>query len=241
MFDLHCHMLYGVDDGASVLQESTEMAKIAFENGTKTAVLTPHADLHNKEHLPTPEKLRERLAVLKKSAEQLNIPINFLLGEEILCHGDFIGGLKSGDLLTLNGSDYPLVEFNFSEKFESVNRKIESLICEGFVPVIAHPERYGFVSEDFNSLVKLKKLGSVIQINKGSLKGHFGKTAHYLASKMLREGLADVVASDSHSPFVRSPSLSDAHEYIAERYSVGYADLLLSENPKKISENKKII
>lgn len=241
MFDLHCHILYGVDDGASVLSESVDMAKIAFENGTDTAVLTPHGNLHHKAPLSSPENLRAREEVLKKAVAEKNIPIKFLLGQEIFCQGDVVGGLKSGKLLTLNGSDYPLVEFNFSEKFESVNRKIESLICEGFVPVIAHPERYGFVSEDFNSLLKLKKLGSVIQINKGSLKGHFGKTAHYLASKMLREGLADVVASDSHSPFVRSPSLCDAHEYIAERYSVEYADMLLSENPKKISENKKII
>lgn len=240
MFDLHCHMLYGVDDGASALPEALEMAKIACENGTDTVVLTPHGNLYGKSPLTSPENLRSRLEVLKNAVSEAKIPIKFLLGQEIFCGADFLDALKSGELLTLNGSDYPLVEFRFSEHSQTVCENIELLISEGYIPVIAHPERYAFVAENFNTLVKLKNLGCVLQINKGSLKGNFGKTAHDIASKMLREGVADVVASDGHSPFLRSPSLSEAHEYITERYSADYAKLLLSENPKNISENKKI-
>ena len=83
-------------------------------------------------------------------------------------------------------------------------------------------------------------MGCLVQINTGSFKGVFGSTAKNISEKILDKRMADVVASDAHSPFVRSPFLADAHEHISERYSTDYAERLLSLNPKAIIQNKTI-
>ena len=240
MYDIHCHILCGVDDGADTLPESVEMAQIACEGGTKVIVATPHSNISEKKQNFWTEDFKNRLTEVQTAINQARIPVKLLPGQEILCRGDFIEHLKSGNLITLNGSRYPLVEFGFTEHSESVLKKLQRLIAEGFVPIVAHPERYAFVTENFDSLVKLKKMGCLVQINTGSLEGNFGRTAHDLAVKMLGLRLVDVVASDGHSPFIRTPILADAHEYISERYSTNYAELLLSENPRAILEDNSV-
>ncbi|MBO5462020.1 MAG: hypothetical protein J6A49_01780 [Clostridia bacterium] len=240
MYDIHCHILYDVDDGADTLPESLEMAEIACASGTKVIVATPHSNISEEKQNFWNEDFKRKLADVQSAINDARMPIKILPGQEILCRGDFIEHLKSGNLITLNGSRYPLVEFSFTEHSESVLKKLQLLIAEGFVPVVAHPERYAFVTENFDSLLKLKKMGCLVQLNTGSFEGKFGRKAHDLAVKMLGLRLADVVASDGHSPFLRTPILADAHEYISERYSTNYAELLLAENPEKILADKKI-
>lgn len=240
MYDIHCHILYGVDDGADTLQESLEMAQIAYESGTKAVAVTSHSNCSPSNPNFWDDDFKERFNKLSAAITEAGIPLKLLTGQEIFCKGNFIEYLKAGKLITLNNSRYPLVEFPFTEHSDDVFRKIQKLISEGFVPVIAHPERYSFVAESFESLIKLKKMGCLIQLNMGSLKGKLGKTAHDLAVKTLSYELADVVASDGHSPFMRTPCLGEAHEYITERFSAKTADLLLSKNPLTILKNQKL-
>ena len=240
MYDLHCHILYGVDDGADTIAESVEMAQIAYENGTKVLAVTPHSNCSPAKPNFWNEDFKNRFLKLRSAIADSKIPLEIVTGQEIFCKGDFVEHLKTGELITLNNSKYPLVEFPFTERSEDVFKKMQRLIAEGFVPVIAHPERYSFVTENFESLKKLKKMGCLVQLNMGSLKGNFGRTAHDLAVKMLSYQLADAVASDGHSPFVRTPRLGEAHEYLTERFSLSTADTLLIKNPKAIIENKNI-
>lgn len=240
MYDIHCHILYGVDDGADTLYESVEMAEIACDGGTEVIAVTPHSYVSETKLNFWTDDFNNRLSEIQTAIDKAGIHVKLVPGQEIFGRGNFVEHLKSGDLITLNGSRYPLVEFPFTEHSENVFNKMQKLIAEGFVPVIAHPERYAFVTENFDSLVKLKKMGCLVQINTGSITGNFGRTAQSLASKMLGLRLVDVVASDGHSPFMRTPFLSDAHEYISVNYSAKYAELLLSENPKAILQDKKI-
>ena len=240
MYDIHCHILYGVDDGADTLSESIEMAHIAYENGTKVIAVTPHSNCPQIKKNFWDDDFKDRFLKLRSAIKDAGIPLEIVTGQEIFCKGDFVEHLKSGELITLNDSRYPLVEFAFTERSEDVFRKMQKLIAEGYVPIIAHPERYSFVTENFDSLIKLKKMGCLVQLNMGSLKGNFGRTAHDLAVKMLSYQMADVVASDGHSPFVRTPCLGEAHEYLTDRFSVRTADTLLFKNPKNILENKTI-
>ncbi len=241
MYDLHCHILYGVDDGADTLRESVEMAQLAFEGGTKVIVATPHCNIPGTNQNLWEDNLKSRFYEVKKAVEKAGIPIEFLPGQEIFCQAGTLELLKSGKIITLNNSRYPLVEFKFEESGEMVIAKLKKLMSEGYVPVIAHPERYKFIAKDFDSLVKIKKLGCIIQVNKGSFKGTFGRTAQTLAYNMLESQMVDVVASDGHGPFVRTPFMSDIHEIISEMYTTDYADLLLMENPKAILDNKTVL
>ena len=42
MIDIHCHLLYGVDDGAKTIEESVAMLEAAKEQGISAMILTPH-------------------------------------------------------------------------------------------------------------------------------------------------------------------------------------------------------
>ncbi len=240
MIDIHCHLLYGVDDGADTIGETIEMAKLAYDNGTRVIAVTPHSNTPGSGRNFWSDGLRERFIEVKKAVKDAGIPIQILSGQEIFGKGDVAELLKSGNLITLNGSRYPLIEFPFKERSENVFNKLESVLAEGYVPIVAHPERYEFVTENFDSLLKLKKMGCLLQINTGSLEGNFGRGAKANAKKMLNNHAVDVVASDAHSPFMRTPVLADAHEYISEKYSTDLADRLLLRNPKAILENKII-
>ncbi len=238
MYDIHCHVLYGVDDGADTFVESLEMLRLAYKGGSVGVVATPHNNPRLKYDGRWDDESCEKFRLLCEALKEEKIPLKLYTGHEILCSGDFMDKLKSGQVATLNGSRFPLVEFLFNERSEDVYRKLGMLIAEGFVPVIAHPERYFFLSESPDAAKKLRKMGCLLQVNKASLMGKFGADVKNNAVSMLSRELACVVASDGHSPYLRTPYLGDVHEYISERWSTAYADALLSKNPESILRDK---
>ena len=241
MFDIHSHIIYGVDDGAQSLEEAVKIVENAVLHGTKGLAATPHTNVPGSfENFWGPELL-ERVKALRSALKENYIDVQIFCGQEIFCTSQAIDYLKSGKVITLNNSRYPLVEFDFYEYSDSVYSKLEKIISEGYVPVVAHPERYAFVSEDENAAIKLKKLGCLLQVNKGSLTGSFGENAFYASRRLLEERLADVIASDAHSPYIRTTNLIHAHELVSEEYSPDYADVLFEINPKMILQNREII
>ena len=241
MYDLHCHIVYGVDDGADTLFESVEMAQLAYEGGTNVIVATPHCNIPSSYMNLWEDDLKNRFSELEKAVKEAGVPIKILPGQEIFCQAGTLNLLKAGKVITLNNSRYPLVEFKFEENGEMVVAKLKKLISEGYVPVVAHPERYRFIAEDVDMLMKIKKLGCVMQVNKGSFKGTFGRKAQSIAYYMLESQVVDVISSDGHGPYVRTPFLSDIHEIISEMYTTDYADLLLKDNPRAIVNDKTVL
>lgn len=240
MIDIHCHILYGLDDGSDNLEESVKMAKLAETGGTKIIVATPHSNVPSSFQNLWSNDIASRLNTLNSRLAADGVKVKVFPGNEIFAAGNFLSLLKSGKLLTLNNSVYPLVEFDFNEFSSSVYIKLQQLVAEGYIPIVAHPERYAFVSEEADAVSRLKSIGCLLQINKGSLKGGFGRAAYFAAHNIIEHQLADFVASDAHSPFMRTPYLADAHEMISELCSVDYAELLLYKNPRLVLENKKI-
>ena len=167
--------------------------------------------------------------------------VSFYPGQEIFCGENFMNLLKDGKLVTLNNSKYPLVEFDFFEHSTSVYLKLKKIIAEGYTPVVAHPERYAFFSEDEDAAIRLRDMGCLLQLNKGSIQGSFGRTAYTAAKRVLSFGYADFVASDAHSPYRRTPYLGEAFEIVAENYSFDYADVLFEKNPLCVIENREIV
>lgn len=240
MIDIHCHILSGLDDGSDNISESVRMARLAADGGTRAIVVTPHSNIPNSFANYYDDHYAEVFEALKNSIQEENIPIELYPGHEIYASGDIVRLVKERKLLTLCNSDYLLIEFAFKEYSETVYRKLQDIVAEGLTPVVAHPERYAFVAEDNSALIRLKDIGCLIQVNKGSLKGSFGRNAHMISHSIIRHELADFVASDAHSPYMRTPYLADVYEMISDDHSVDYADLLFSINPGKILENVKI-
>lgn len=241
MIDIHCHILQGIDDGSGSIEESVKMAMIAENGGTKIVVATPHSNVPGSFQNFWDSSLLTKIKEINRILSENQVSVKIFPGQEIFCSGCFLPLLKSGKLITLNNSKYPLVEFDFLEYSSNVYLRLEQLVAEGFVPIVAHPERYAFVCEDKNAAMRLKNIGCLLQINKGSLTGGFGRESFIEAHRLVEEQLADFIASDGHSPYMRTPFLGDIHEMISESYSENYADILLKVNPKLVLQNKEIV
>ena len=241
MFDIHCHICYGSDDGAENLETAVEMVALAYERGTRGIAATPHCDVPGAYENYWGETLHQKVLTLRAALRERKIPVEIYTGQEIFCTNRTARRLANGELITLNHSRYPLVEFDFYEFAESAYAKLRSLVAEGYVPVVAHPERYAFVSEEEDAVFRMKTIGCLLQINKGSLEGRFGRNAFFASRRLMELRLADVVASDAHSPYMRTPNMLHTHELICEEYSYDYADLLLEDNPRRILLDRETV
>jgi protein-tyrosine phosphatase len=239
MFDIHCHICYGCDDGAEDLETAVEMVRLAGKSGTKGIAATPHCNVPGSYSNKWGRELSSKVDNLRNEVSRCGIDVRIYSGQEIFCTDDTVKQLKNGNLITLNFSRYPLVEFDFFEYSQSVYKKLNALVAEGYIPVVAHPERYAFVCEDENAAAVLKSIGCLLQINKGSLEGRFGKDAFDASHSIIARSLADAVASDAHSPYMRTADMSQTHEIICEDYSYDYAELLLTTNPMRILNNQE--
>ena len=239
--DIHCHILFGLDDGSVSYEESVEMARLARSGGTKKIIATPHSNVTGSYRNMWCTEFYDMLERLNNSLSEHGCDIEIFPGQEIFCGEKFLEHLLDGRLITLNNSRYPLVEFGFFEHSASVFTKLRKLIAEGYVPVVAHPERYAFLCEDNAAAKKLRKMGCLLQVNKGSVQGKFGRSAFNTAEFLLENSLADFVASDAHSPYMRTPYLAETFEFVCSNYSFDYARLLFSENPSAVIENKDVL
>lgn len=234
MIDLHSHILPGLDDGAQTLQDSLAMARMAVDSGITTVVATPHCA--NDRH----REVYESWQFLREALQECEIPLQLLLGMEIFGTPDTARMLRDGQLYTLNGSRYPLVEFSFHSDGEEETAILEEICGAGFRPIVAHPERYSYIQQAPEILNDWHRMGCLFQLNRGSLMGRFGRRVQYTAVTLLERGFVTVVASDAHSSRVRTPWLKDIRQVLTEEISPDCARLLLQDNPKSIIHNEII-
>lgn len=240
MYDIHCHITFDVDDGSQTLNESVRMAEIAYESGVKGIVSTPHTNSPGSHKNYWSSELLEKVRILREELKKEHIPIKIFCGQEIFCTKETVKMLENGKLITINNTRYPLVEFGFYEKSQTVFSMLKELVRAGYSPIVAHPERYSFVHENFENVEKLKHIGCLIQVNKGSILGNFGDSAMESANRMLEARQVDVVSSDAHSPYVRNTEMMGIHEYICENFSYDYASYVLDIAPGLILRNLEI-
>lgn len=195
--DWHSHILPGVDDGVRTMDETLEILALYEILGVKTVWLTPHVmeDVPN-----TTEHLKERFAELQatyKGSVRLHLAAEYMLDnlfQERLDNADLLPLGEKGDRLLVETSCYN-PPMNLCETLERIRSK-------GFHPVLAHPERYIYMSGgDYG---KLKREGVRFQINLPSLAGFYGKEARRKAERLLAEDHAGLYGTDSHSlPMLR--------------------------------------
>lgn len=240
MVDIHCHILPCVDDGSGSLDDSIKMLKIAAMGGTKEIVATPHSDFYiNKEKI-TLENKQKAFSLLNQAIKENDIPIKLYMGEEVFIEESTVESLNSKKNLTINSTAYVLTEFDFHEDFSYILQSIDELVSNGYIPIIAHPERYRCIYSEKDNAFILKEKGVLLQLNSTSILGYDKRAAYDTAMWMIDTNLADFVSSDAHSPFVRTTDLSSVHEYISTMFSIDKADALLTINPQAIIKGEKI-
>ena len=240
MVDIHSHILPGVDDGADVMTEALDMARLAVSGGTKAMVVTPHCNIPHMFDNYFDEKLSDKFNEFKKALADAEIPLRVYQGAEVFVTDDVVQLLSKGRLNTINNSRYMLVEFGFGEEPQYMEAMLGRIMTEGVVPVVAHPERY-YATFDYPEMIyNWIRMGCRIQINKGSLLGRFGREVEVVARVLLGHKLVHCIASDAHASWRRTPYLADVKEYVTDLYNSEYADVLLKYNPHRIIMDKDI-
>ena len=240
MIDLHCHILPGVDDGSADEEESCAMARLAVESGVTDIAATPHCNAPDPFYNYADSALHARFARLRQRLEREQIPLRIHEGMEVFTTPELPRLLDEGRLLTLGGTRYLLIEFAFGETPWFAAQTLESIAARGLTPVVAHPERYYFIQDDPRRLLRWAESGYVLQLNRGSLSGMFGRHAAKAAQWCLANGCVHLFASDAHSPYRRTPQLDDLFDHIARAASPEAAALLLERNPTAILENRAV-
>ena len=240
MIDLHIHILPELDDGAQSVDEALDMAETAVESDVETIVVTPHSNQRARfENYDTP-RLKEAFESFRRILREEQVPLRVLPGMEIYASED-IGRLTAEGLLTgLNHTDYFLVEFPFDAEPWWMGDILEELLELGKIPLIAHPERYYSVQCHPGLIWEWLQLGCLTQVNKGSVFGYFGRSAQRTVETLLSCDLVTCMASDAHSPVIRTPCMEDIREYLEEYFGEQTAFRLLNGNPGTVIENGRI-
>jgi protein-tyrosine phosphatase len=216
VIDIHCHILPGIDDGARDIGTSVEMLKIAEEDGLEAIVATPH---YNEVYYNTDfREVEKYIDNLKYIAEEKNINIAILPGQEINIRMPVLKLLREGVLGCLNKTKYMLLELNYDNLENSDFDVIYELRVQGIVPVIPHPERYSYIVKRPSKINNLINEGCLFQLNEGSIKGLFGNDVKKTADILLKHGICSFIASDAHSTGKRSPRLKDIYNSIDEDF-----------------------
>ena len=225
LYDIHNHLLFGVDDGARNTADTEAMLKDAAKNNIKVIVATPH--ILSKTDMT---KYENNFPIASQIASQYGIKL--LRGGEYNIHGlpeappyTTIGGSPNGAVL---------VDFRVPVLPAEIQLYIDNIFNAGCTLIIAHPERT-FPSSMLNTLERLADSGVSYQITAGSLLGHFGKSAEKMGCLLLEKGLAKLIASDAHDAFQRANCLQKAYEAVTRKYGQEAA-IVLQENARKLIE-----
>jgi len=198
IIDIHNHILPGIDDGASNVDESILLLKKFKDLGVTNFIATPH--VMNDYYPNTPETIGNALNLLKeqigKDPSIKEIIIN--AAAEYMMDHTFLEIVNDQQLLALKGK-YVLVEMSYFQAPINLNEILFQLQTKGYKPVLAHPERYAYYhASDLRKYEDLKNRGCLFQLNTLSLTPHYGKNMQKTAIKLLEAGMYNFIGSDTH-------------------------------------------
>ena len=227
--DLHCHILYGVDDGAQTIEDSRALIDAAYLSGTRTICFTPHYNpLRELDSAGAEETFRALSGEMKEKYPDLTL----CLGAEILYHQRIADSIRRGACRTMNGTRFVLVEFLPDDDGQYIVQSLESIAAGGYTPILAHAERYAAFVKRPKLAIGLAEKEIPIQLNARSLVGRNGKRVRRFCHRLLKEGSAAVIASDAHDPNEFDARLDEAYRIVADKYGVEYANAIFWRTPR---------
>ncbi len=236
MADLHTHVLPGVDDGAPDMDAALETLRSLYSDGVDAVAATPHLNASDQQGT-----LRARADAawdeLVERAQALVPQLRLYRGFEIQL--DIPRPDLSDAAVRLAGSRFVLVEFFAFTVPRRSTALLARIAADGYVPVLAHPERYAGYDRSYSQVEKWRDAGALLQLNGGSLLGEYGHRIQLAAHRFLSEGWIDLIASDNHARADRSPSLRSVWDYLGEQGLSSQAALLLAANPHCILRDEK--
>ena len=234
--DLHAHILPGVDDGPATFEDAIKIARIAAANGTRAMLATPHRK--DVTELSSVRHIRELTSELQRRLDEKGVPLTLTLGMENHIDAKLPEDVIAGKALTMNGSHYILVEMPFFGGIAQhgyVEGALQELQELELTPVLAHPERIEAFQQKPTLLECYIEMGMLSQITRGSLLGHWGEEVREFSLKLLRNGMAHILSSDTHSPHLpRTPELGEAVKITSRTVGCQKAKAMVTDTPRAI-------
>lgn len=238
MIDLHSHIIPEIDDGSRSIEETMLLLEEARKAGFTKIVSTSH---YVEKHYEFDEESRRQfLEVIKRGAKNLKIDIELYLGSEIYASYDIIQLLEEYKASTINDTNYILFELPMKAEIPNLKNIIYNLLGNGYIPIIAHPERYDYVKNDPNWLIEYIEIGVLFQANYASIIGAYGKESQKTVKQLLKNDMIHFLGSDVHRAgtiYVKIPEILDELENILDSETVRK---LTTINPGLVLENKPI-
>ncbi|MDF2906420.1 MAG: Protein-tyrosine-phosphatase [Herbinix sp.] len=237
-FDIHNHLLPGLDDGSKSMEETRNMLLQAYEEGIRVITATPHYAAGRS--MITADMIRAVLEEVTSTLEEETKEIEIILGNELEYNSEMIAALKSGEALTIDNTRYILVEFKPGDSYSQIRIGLYQCIMSGYIPILAHAERYHCLVKMPGLVEELVKLGAYIQINISSFLGRIFDSRASFCHKLMKRGLIHFLGTDAHGSKKRVPRMKKAIHMIRKRYGKEIVQRLLWDNPMIMLENKLI-
>lgn len=235
--DIHSHILPGIDDGAKDWACSISMLDIAYKQGIRTIITTPH-------YIPghrsaTPVEIQNQLLRLKAYAAQKDYNMKFYCGNEIYFNSEVPKLLESREILSLADSDKVLIEFSPQEDYRYIRNSLAQIQSIGYQPILAHAERYECLCKrPMVYFQEVHNMGIFIQVNADTLTGRMGRKKQSLVKILLKKQLVDFLGTDAHNNNLRAPYVKECLNKLLRRYPHDYIEKICFKNAEDYIINK---
>ena len=230
MIDLHCHLLPAVDDGSRSVEQSVAVLREMIRHGITGVCLTPH-QLASQVNRGLPAAHDRAFQALM--AEAPSYPAIYR-GLEVMLDGPLDATVAKARRGTLGGSRYILVEFPRMVSRAAAHKALSDVLAIGLVPVLAHPERYNCCTPD--TVRSWRELGAFMQVDATTLISSRPRGGR--ARELITHGLGDIIAADNHGD---GRLISTGFNLLAERGGTVQAELLITQNPRRILEDQDLL
>lgn len=238
MIDFHSHIIPEIDDGSRSIEETMLLLEEAKKAGFKKIISTSH---YVQDQFEFDEPSREMFFnLIKNGASNLGIDIEIYLGSEIFASYDIVELIREHKASTINGSKYVLFELPMQNEMPNLKNIVYNLLGNGYIPIIAHPERYEYVKENPNWLIEYIELGVMFQANYGSLIGIYGKQAQITVKKLLKNNMIHFLGSDVHRARTIYAKMPEILEELEKTIDADTIEELTTINPSLVLENQPI-
>lgn len=232
MIDIHMHLIPGVDDGAESMEMALLMLLKAGDQGIHSVFCTPHSEAFRYSR----EGARIIFRRLQDAAAKTFPDSKLSLGCEVFCEPDrmaeIIENLNTGRYPTMNGTRYVLMEFSQWIMPENTAPCVQALTEAGYIPIIAHLERYQYLRGDMALVDLFRELGALVQINAYSLYEEMDEGIKSWARRLVWERKVDFLGTDAHRTYHRSPKAREGLNWLYENTDRDYADAIAWQNAR---------
>lgn len=228
--DIHTHILYGADDGPKTKEEMFALADKIYADGIRLLCATPHC--YPRWCGDNRRSADKAFAELQEYCGEKYPDLRLFLGNELYMDNDSLNWLKNGFCKPMGNTRYVLAEFSFTQPEKHIIRAVQSLLNSGYVPIIAHAERYTKLT--LKSIAELRRNGALIQVNSRKSFGGFDFLEKRRLKSILSNRLADIVSTDAHDMGERAPCMPEFYQAVTEKYGREYADDIFRNNAEKL-------